>query len=902
LLVATIHEFNDAYGSFAAGEATYQYVSEEVVSMSVRGNNHSYTHSSLSWMRQNAIKFPSYTLVWTKIEQFIEHSMYVFTITTENVAIENPIISDLRPSLENDNFYGGVVSGVLSEQPKVNVPGELFQIPNIKLYSLGPWMLVYHNDSNVTMYAPKTLISDAALYMAGRARTAENFAILLAHLRFKAKQVNLPSHMLSSSLMAAACLGFVKHLHFETSVLHGVIAPLTDTMEVHAQALKFNFKRVWTWKKVVAACAAAVAVTATVAPTIATSLSITNQALNMLPYVKHLVHKTAYTGLKLSALTAMYKTAFLPYKRYETTDVYDQYRIDRSSYNGASRSLTIPILKLPGTKPVMSIEELSSMELDKTAKMTVPDASLRKETSHIVPGSIVSTHSVPVVIESSAHAVVSGLVQRALKPQPYHSNTFNKATFARFKKLIFEPKNFEALFPGLKEEPVTPLLFTKWNSRFPLAQQKAQAKAWEECQNGNYKPWVELIRKTFIKKECLTKSTEFGVPKLKPRVIQGAGPHLNSKTGPSIAAFAKRLVDMWSVKNKRGPTYVSGASAEEIGAAFQDALHHIADAAILEGDFELFDTTIHREFLELAIEIYVIAGLHHKVLNILEQMIATKGFAPFNIYYEVDGTRHSGDQATSEENTMIQGLCLSFVIYELLHDVAGNESITFVDVLKAVLMLLLGDDNLTIAPLAWIENIEAIKTKLLELGLMFEPVLHTGPNAKFTATFCSSRFWPCTSSEGKEICVLAPKIGRVYAKFGYYDNPPPGMDIRRLARGDALGRRNDCSMLPCIRHLVQRVIDTTTGIEEFHTMSMKKRNANNAHVTEYYTPNNQTYEMSKVLYNIDRATEQEYFNLLQQIKNIPAVCDFTPLRQALVVDGEYETPDLPKLDSNSLHN
>lgn len=98
LLVATCHEFDDAYGSFANGEAIYQLIDNETVSMNVRGNLQSYIHSNLGWLRRGGYHFTvdrpcvgndgvvveqavEYTLCWSKVgPQFPYHATYGFTV------------------------------------------------------------------------------------------------------------------------------------------------------------------------------------------------------------------------------------------------------------------------------------------------------------------------------------------------------------------------------------------------------------------------------------------------------------------------------------------------------------------------------------------------------------------------------------------------------------------------------------------------------------------------------------------------------------------------------------------------------------------------------------------------------------------------------------------------------
>jgi hypothetical protein len=882
ILVAVIHEFNDAYGSFACGEATYQYTTHETVSMSVRGNSAAYTHGSLGWMKNGAHRRGGHTLVWTKVSEFTDSAVYCFTYTTTVCKIDPPVSTELLPCLEDTAYYGKVMTGPLSEQGKMQVAGEIFQLPDVSLYSLGPWVLVYKSTNNVTMYAPKSLISEAALYIAGRARTPDNFGLLLGYMRHKVKAINLPPHMLSSTLMAASCLGFVKHIGFETSVLHGVIKPLLPVIEVHTDALKFKFRAVWNWKKI----AAAVLVSAAIAGTAAAGASL-------LPVIGPVVGTMAYVAGPIAAVAGLAYKAVAD-AHVITPDIHEQYRLNRSSYKGPTRTVYLPSdTTLPGTKCKMSLADLERLEIDKSAKIKVPDITERNDHARISVHGITSTYGMPVLSENSARATASCLKQRALKPQPYHSEDFKPAQFSKFEQWVHD--HIQVLFPTLLEEKVVAWDFTSWNSRFPEAQRAQQALAWEQVKTGDYRVFDQLVRKTFLKAECVSKSDEEGVTDYKPRCIQGQGAHANVQTGPYFMAYSARLKKAWDVFKHSGLVYANGIDAKTLGDAFESAIQRIGDYAILEGDFSSFDTTIHKLLLQLMISLHVKFGAGPELCEFLYTQIWTRGRAPYGITYEVDGTRHSGDQNTSCDNTTIQGLLLSYCIHQHLIAIGlyTDDDDSLQKILDIVLALLLGDDNLVVLPSLWLQNFDPA-AMLLELGLIYKPVFHFGDEARYRATFCSSRFYPCVDMEGKQVTVLAPKLGRVIGKAFYYANPPPKLDMRRIVKGDARGRLVDCSAVPCLGPLFSRVSELIPKeVKAFETADMKRNRKYNIHSTALYKPDDRTYFMTKMLYNIGREEESQYVALLQGVKTLPAVVDFEPMRYALMVDGEIETYDMP---------
>jgi hypothetical protein len=177
---------------------------------------------------------------------------------------------------------------------------------------------------------------------------------------------------------------------------------------------------------------------------------------------------------------------------------------------------------------------------------------------------------------------------------------------------------------------------------------------------------------------------------------------------------------------------------------------------------------------------------------------------------------------------------------------------------------------------------------LLGLGFNLEPKFHTGPEARYKASFCSSLFYPCNDPSGKEVVVLAPKIGRTYAKIGWYCNPQPNIDMNRIMRGDALGRQKDCSMLPCIRHSVDKVIQLTGHIKNnqiYRDKSMLRKHAFEHHCGQIYTPSEHTYKMTNIVYGITKQHDEEYRRLVNTVVSLPTGLNFPILKTAACIDG-----------------
>jgi hypothetical protein len=891
VLVAVCHDFDDAFGSFGGGEATYQLLDADTVSMSVRGNNQAYVHSNLSWMRQNgyllpnsAPGFPPHHLVWTKMETYANHSIYMFSVCKTEITIDPPLSIGLSPSLQNASYYGEVsLAGVFNEQGKSSVPGDILSLPGTRVWSWGPSVLVYQSDHNITMHCPKGAVAEAACWSMGRDRSPDNFKNLLAFMRHKMKNYNVPPELLDSSIFAASSLGFVRNVAFETSVLHGVIAPLMPVLAVHRDALAHKFKAVWTWKRAIALALA--------------SGSVIGSALGAIGSIAGPVPAVAATGA-LAAGASVYALAKWvqgviaqpPHRQTPSSLAFPEYHADRSSLPARTTVIPIPSgLNLPATDPTTRVEDLTSPDrLDPSAKIAIVDPTINREVPDngpLHPAAIVSTGSIPVVPSNSSWSAISAICERILKRGPMGRGEVDEELFTK----VFRPwcfRNLEQL--GLKKDSVKPVPFTEWNAHYPKAQQAMHIKALEAVGFGNFNERLVDERGMFTKIESLPKSTVDGVPKLCPRGIQSGTPHHNVATGPFCKAFSKLLATAWSVDKASGPMYTSGASADRIGAMYDAATSKLAgNLGILEGDFARFDSTVHRLFLELEADIYKYVGCSEQAYRAFLSAISTFGRDKFGTKFSVDGGRHSGDHNTSCGNSLLQGLAILFCC---ALDECGRTS-KLPDALEIIekyslALPVLGDDNLLIGDLNFINQIP-LAGLLARLGLELEPQKHITENAKYFASFCSSRFYPCEDAvTGARCVVLGPGIGRGVAKSGWYVNPPAGVDLLRLVRADSIGRLQDNSFIPFLRFMWSKNHELTADVKQLYTSrEMTRTNLHNAHVSKCYRANADTFAMVGIVYGLTEGQEAEYLDLLSQVKCLPCIVDYAPLHRAMVVDG-----------------
>jgi len=293
--------------------------------------------------------------------------------------------------------------------------------------------------------------------------------------------------------------------------------------------------------------------------------------------------------------------------------------------------------------------------------------------------------------------------------------------------------------------------------------------------------------------------------------------------------------------------YTSGATAEEIGAAFERSLEACPGYGLVEGDFARFDSTIHRFFLELEADIYRWCGCSEREFAAFMACILTRGQDKWKTKYEVDGGRHSGDHNTSCGNTLLQGLAIMFCLAFHEATIGDGMRLMSYNELKEnfhLAMLALGDDNLLVAPESFLAslgpNVEGLVHLLKSLGLELEPKLHVGPNARFNASFCSARFYPV-----KDGCVLAPGVGRGLAKSAWYVDAPSNIPVERMLRADAIGKRRDCWFVPFLGPMWARNLELTQNFsgQEVFTKELLRSKYHNAHAVATHEASDETYRM-----------------------------------------------------------
>jgi hypothetical protein len=880
-VVATLHQFPGAFGSFGRGESTYQLIADNMVCMLVNGNQQPYIHSNMSWMHgvsQCAVDIKSRycTLVWSIIRTTSDHTTYLFTIS--DVPAKTVDVPSYASVIESPGHYGKVFVGptaMASAKELKEVKVDHVLAPSTTVWSYGKWFVVWQSQDSSASFAPKGLVADGRQWMVGKPRTYDTFANFINFMRNAAKKFNIPTEFVSKGLFLSCCLAFVSDVEAELGSMSSVLQDHIPLFETHKDALSFKFPTKLTTGRVMAAVGAvAMGFTAAAnavamipgAPTVLTA--VTGALATVGSAVAPVVIPAVAAGLAAAAVTG----AALSIPGSDQKDFFKSYR-DNRECNMLGGVHHVGPTRLPSTDPTCSVEELLGMPIDKSAGYAIEDPFGSRDTNSISLLGIGCSYSTPIICSNSGRTILSASIERGLAPQVASTPDFDQEFYEEFSRWVLTPRQFEALFGA---EHIEEENFLKWNSKFPKSQQEAQLKAKYQIDRGLHRDWIAEIRNMIAKAECQNKATVDGVLGYKPRMIQGGSPHHNAATGPWFTAFSKYLAKRWAVGNPCGPVYATGTSAEAMGEMFSKFIDTLNLPYALEGDFSMFDTTVHKLLLMLELKIAERLGAPRHVLEVLRLGLRTKGFAKYGFSYFVEGTRRSGDPQTSVGNTMLQVCAILFLICK-------HHNCSIECAMDAVLYLALGDDSNILGERGFLQGIN-LKAGLLKLGFRYKPKVHLDDRVRVDSTFCSSVFIPVKRvSDGQVVTIMCGLPGKVIAKYGWYANVSPQLDPLSYVHGDALSREHLYRGVPFLRHLVRRNLALSShveakGVDMRHKITTK----------EVYEACDETFEFFEKRYGITRSDEATYGTWVDQVRELPAIVNFPPIERMMQIDGAID--------------
>lgn len=236
---AVIHDFRGASGSFGA-EATYEVQpgrpDAEVV-MHVRGNAHPYTHALPAWMAGASINVDDAHYSAVTVKAWSHARLVRF------VRMKTPTVLKRAPGLipaPAGDAYASIFAG--SATLNAEVIASTVMAPNA--YA-SRWGLVVCTDK-VDVYLAAEILARYSSWWCGRARTEENMAACLDHVRTAYESLSWPSAQRAAAVALTASLSATTGMRMETAA-HASIHANRLALQAMDRARKAAYAPALTW-------------------------------------------------------------------------------------------------------------------------------------------------------------------------------------------------------------------------------------------------------------------------------------------------------------------------------------------------------------------------------------------------------------------------------------------------------------------------------------------------------------------------------------------------------------------------------------------------------------------------------------------------------------------------------
>jgi len=387
------------------------------------------------------------------------------------------------------------------------------------------------------------------------------------------------------------------------------------------------------------------------------------------------------------------------------------------------------------------------------------------------------------------------------------------------KYQAFVAKKFQGMYP---QDIVQPASIYEWLSTLD---RKKFLKYFAEVstsvlQTGQFGPrpltHKDFQVSAFVKTEMLPQKIKVkNEPEgADPRIISARSAPFTLSNGPWIKQVCHALGDWWNGLNPNLPfdvCYAIGKTPEQLGAWFDAKREKFAgfEYSVIEIDYSRYDASLRSEVLLTTEAAYRRMGVPEWCVKLLRKNCYNKmgewhdRLVPkAQLRYKVPGTRASGDNQTSVDNSMINASLLAFAL-------DGLEWACIV----------LGDDNLVFVKnpeqghvQKSLEILEGKITGLKKLGMGITYKVFPMADERLSS-FCSGYFFPVVDRKTKLTRSLyVPKLGRTLLKTGCTSSSPANeLEMWQQWIGTVAQRAIDYSAVPILRTFYAQQVTLFAG-------------------------------------------------------------------------------------------
>lgn len=282
------------------------------------------------------------------------------------------------------------------------------------------------------------------------------------------------------------------------------------------------------------------------------------------------------------------------------------------------------------------------------------------------------------------------------------------------------------------------------------------------------------------------------------RGIADAPPELVVLVGPWVVAY--QGIVKKDLKGDNALWHGSGKTGREVGEWV--ARGCIKGKRKGKNDFTLFDSSQGKQIILGEVAVCAKFGAPPVVVQLLSRNATPRGRTQGGIKVSVPkGMRCSGDSGTTIFNSENNRNAVLFV-YKEYHQLTIRQALknpeTRIDIFG------MGDDGDVEHPVGMDVPFDR---ELARLGFTSKFEYY---NKLTEAEVLSSRVLRCSGGH-----VLTPKPGRLFARLGYFYQPPAGVSPEALVRGTALGLAKAVNHCPPAAALIRRMLELTEGHEAY---------------------------------------------------------------------------------------
>jgi hypothetical protein len=865
LLIASVHLFPEAYGSFCNGEAQYRLVGHTCVDMTVRGNLLPYSHSSLSWIRDGYYSVGGEAVAWSMVRTFPTSVIIMFARSPSGLPRNPTVVVGFEPSMRSTTYYGSVplsggvfaanASAVQTILVNQNICVDTF-------WSWGKWAVCYSQASGQTYIVPKSLVHELAAFVTGKDRNPMELQKLIGIARNRIRQYDLPPDLVASSIIICAAMAFVLTVQIETTSIVEHIGPYLgspgrgSSFPMLNGALRFELPRRVTAMQLYRAAFLSSCL-------IAFCFRDVYPAFSVMMFV---IAAGFACYLSVPGSTSMLSAAI------------NNFNVDHVSFR-----------MIEGTVATVPEVSLTTFEVDRPngalalgSSIRIPVDPGRSSSAPVLGTGIHIPQCLPIVHTRSLTNETTAIANRALARR--HPLTFDvDADCVDF--VVWLDRNADFLFPmaiGCDiEEELTAGLFHSWNRRFPAARQRSH----ENALANTYSDYLDARElnslRSFMKVESLLHSSDVSVKHGDSRPIQGGSDEHAVLVGPHIWVLYKAIGAHFN-KNHSFMYLTSGSTSEDLGEWFDVVGHHDPLWHYVDEDFSRWDASVIRFHLMFLIWLYRRFGLNRFALELIIRDIRKRGASAFGIVYTVKNTVASGRDDTSGGNSILHATLGLYLIHR--YNCPGQPLSDFIQH-SGYRSASCGDDGLYMmrrsSSFCNYHPVPAVDW--LEHGLTAE--INVRPNS-YDLEFCSGRFWP--TGHGT---VYAVKPGRLFPKLGFYINIHP----RHLAathRATLCQVLRDFSFLPPVVSFAQRQLDLIHVSRDSRVMGTVTSYSIHSRANPRHPCSDDTWAMLDHLYGWTHMVQDAFDALLLQVTSLPSFIQFAFIDN--MISRDTEVPGVPE--------